>query len=423
MRIIDKQGHAQEITLTLEDYKAALTNKLSFKQFLNQKFSSETDINAYGEPYAQMMMSSGMFMKHVPERGIRPPTVNHILEANNFQVQAAGPYLRPDGSKALASQNDMVSNRLFFMSTMFEVIESALVRDESSWLSTFNRMIAVTRAVDSPYIVQPTITTTGPRGGDDYMDTALGNESMPIAQLAAPATMTSISTASKTYRMPEHSIGLEISFQAQQEVTIDLVGLILRRQAEGQRIRWAKAALRSLLRGDTDWGLGSINTKTASTNFSDFDAAATGGVMTHKAWLKWLRHNRYTLTIDWVICTLDMFLKIQDRKGRPTVFNATDTSNSFLNSTPTLVDPSLPGNVNFFDIEYVAGNGPLDIYGADGVVYGLDSRYGIQKHVGVWAQYSAMESYAMRKSDAMRFDVSEAYTRIYDDAFVKTVLT
>jgi hypothetical protein len=86
MQIRDKQGNAQEIQISLEDYKAALSNKLSFKQHLNQKFAADTDVAAYGEPYAQMMMSSGLFMKPIPERGIRPPTVQQILESNNFEV-------------------------------------------------------------------------------------------------------------------------------------------------------------------------------------------------------------------------------------------------------------------------------------------------------------------------------------------------
>lgn len=414
MRIIDKEGNAQEITLSLEDYKAALSQKLSFKQYLNQKFAPETDTNKHGEPYAQMMVSSGLFLKPVPERGIRPPTVQQVLEANNFEINAAGPYLRPDGSKALASQNDLVSQRLFFMSTMFEIIESALVRDESSWLGTFNRMVALTRSVDSPYIIQPTVTTTGPRGGDDYSDTSLGNESMPIAQLAAPATMTSITTGSKTYKMPEYSIGLEISHQAQQAVTIDLIGIILRRQAEGQRIRWAKAALKKILQGDVDWGMTPIAAKAnVSDKFMRFDSAATTH-MTHKAWIKWLRHNRYTLTIDWVLCTLDTFLDIQGRDGRPmSLYNTGNTE--MLNSNPVLVDPAIPGSVNFFDIG-------TDILGAADVVYGMDSRFGIQKHTYSGASFEAVEEYVMRRSTAMRFDVSEAYTRIYDDAFIKTSL-
>lgn len=396
MQIRDKQGNAQEIQISLEDYKAALSNKLSFKQYMNQKFAADTDVAAYGEPYAQMMMSSGLFMKPVLERGIRPPTVQQILESNNFEV-SAGPYVRNDGSQALT-----VTGRLFFVSTLFEIIESALVKDDSSFVGMFNRMIATTRSVDTPYIVQPTITSTGPR--DDEMQ--------PIAQLAQPTTMTSISTAYKTYRMPEFSIGLEISHQAQQAMTIDLVGIILRRQAEGQRVRWAMQGLKKILSGDKDWGMEALP---PAGRFSTFDSSiTTAGKMTHKAWIKWLRDKRYYMTLDWVVCDLDTFLAIQNRADRPmALYNTGNTE--FMNTVPNLVDPGIPMTVNFLDV-------PNSILPANTLV-GLDSRHAIQKFVFAGAAYEAVEEYVMRRSTAMRFDVSEAYTRIYDDAFYPMTLT
>lgn len=401
MQIRDKQGNAQEIQVSLEDYKAALSNKLSFKQYLNQKYAADTDVAAYGEPYAQMMMSSGLFMKPVPERGIRPPTVHQILEANNFEV-SAGPYVRNDGSQALT-----VTGRLFFASTMFEIIESALLKDDSSFVGNFNRLIATTRSVDTPYIVQPSINSSGPR--DDEMQ--------PIAQLAQPATMTTITTAHKTFAMPEYSIGLEISYQAQQAMTIDLVGIILRRQAEGQRVKWAMDGLRKILVGDTDWNMPALGTTSNPVKkFKDFDSSIIAdGKMTQKAWLKWLRSRRYYMNIDWVVCDLDTFLAIQDRENRPTALYNTGNTEA-LNTFATLVDPGLPAAVNFLDVS-------SDIVGGANTLVGLDSRFAIQKFVFAGAAYEAMESYALRKSTAMRFDVSEAYTRIYDDAFMKATLT
>jgi hypothetical protein len=234
----------------------------------------------------------------------------------------------------------------------------------------------------------------------------------PIAQLAQPTTMTSISTAYKTYRMPEFSIGLEISHQAQQAMTIDLVGIILRRQAEGQRVRWAMQGLKKILSGDVDWGMSALP---AAGRFNTFDSSITAaGKMTHKAWIKWLRDKRYYLTLDWVVCDLDTFLAIQNRDGRPmALYNTGNTE--FMNTVPNLVDPGIPMTVNFLDV-------PSSILGANTLV-GLDSRYAIQKFVFAGAAYEAVEEYTLRRSTAMRFDVSEAYTRIYDDAFYPMTLT
>lgn len=392
-QIRDREGKAQEVNVSLEDYKAALSEGLSFPAYLKTKFP--TDEAKYGTPFEQMLATSGFFLREDRAAGIRPPTVKQMLEANGNEI-SMGPLVRPDGSQALT-----ITGRLLFATTVLELVESALLEDTSSYAATWNRLIAVTTSVDTPRVDIPTITSTGPRS----------DRSMPIAQLATPPNMTSISLSSKSYRMPTFSIGLEISYEAQQAVTLDLVNIILKQQAEGERIALIDEAIKKLVDGDADWGLSALSADTIKTYDSSI---SSNGEMTHTAWIKWLRSDSRRKTINWVIGDLDAFLAIEKRTDRPVVTGDRGTDER-LNSVPLLADVRLPQQVNFFDI-------PTSVLGSN-VIVGLDSTKGIRKWTYTGAQYEAIEDFVLRKATALRIDWSEAYGRIFDEAFQKTTLT
>jgi hypothetical protein len=392
-QIRDREGKAQEVNVSLEDYKAALSEGLSFPAYLKTKFP--TDEAKYGTPFEQMLATSGFFLREDRAAGIRPPTVKQMLEANGNEI-SMGPLVRPDGSQALT-----ITGRLLFAATVLELVESALLEDTSSYAATWNRLIAVTTSVDTPRVDIPTITSTGPRS----------DRSMPIAQSATPPNMTSISLSSKSYRMPTFSIGLEITYEAQQAVTLDLVNIILKQQAEGERIALIDEAIKKLVDGDADWGLSALSADV----IKNYDSSiSSNGVMTHTAWIKWLRSDSRRKTINWVIGDLDAFLAIEKRTDRPVVTGDRGTDER-LNSVPLLADVRLPQQVNFFDV-------PTSVLGAN-VIVGLDSTKGIRKWTYTGAQYEAVEDFVLRKATALRIDWSEAYGRLFDEAFQKTTLT
>lgn len=392
-QIRDREGKVQEVDVTLEDYRGAVDSGMSFPAYLKTKF--KTDEEKYGTPFEQMLASSGFFLREDRASGIRPPTVKQMLEYNGNSI-SMGPLVRPDGSQALT-----ITGRLLFATTVMELVESALLEDTSSYAAMWNRLIAVTTSVDTPRVDIPIITSTGPRA----------DRSQPIAQLATPPNMTSITLSSKSYRMPTFSIGLEISYEAQAAVTLDLVNIILKQQAEGERMALIDEAIKRLVDGDTDWGLSALSADLITAYDSTIN---TNGKMTQEAWVKWLRSDRRRKTINWVIGDLNAYLAVEGRENRPTVTNNKGTDER-INSVPVLADIGLPQQVNFFDID-------TDILGANTIV-GVDTSKAIRKWVYTGAEYEAIEQFVLRKATALRIDWSEAYGRIFDEAFKKTTLT
>lgn len=392
--ILSLDGTRQEYNVTLEDVKDALDGGLSIAQHLNNKLGTDTDVEKYGLPFDQLMASDGFFTREDRASGIRPPSMKQVLTGGTDI--AMGPLTRPDGSQALT-----ISGRLLFAAALGEMVESTLREDWGSYLSLWNNMIATTQGVNSPRIDWPTIDITGPRA----------SRSMPIAQMAEPANMAKITLSEKSARLPVFSIGLEIAHQALETTTLDMVGIITREQAERERINLVQEAIKKLVIGDVDWGLSALPSELVTAYDSTI---ASNGVITHRAWVKWLRKEWLTLNIDWVICDLDTFLAIEGRTGRPTT-SGDEGQDTRLNSLPVAANPNLPASVNFFIVDTA-------VIGANTLV-GLDSRKAIKKWLYTGASYEAVENYALRRSTAMRWDFSEAYTRIFDSAFKKMTLT
>jgi hypothetical protein len=395
-QIITKDGTAQEIFLNLDQYKAALDSDMSFAAYLNNTYGADVDSEKNGTPYEQLLLSSGMFMNENRSMGIKPPTVRQILgiDGSGSGMQA-GAIIRPDGSQALT-----ISGRLLFASTVLELVDHALHQDTAAYTGNFNKMVATTQTLTSPRIDQPIINRTAPRG----------SRSQAVAQMANPVDMVSISLSEKSFRMPTYAISLEISHEAETATTLDLVSIILKQQAEGQRAAIIDEAIKKLVLGDVDWGLSALSGNLITAYDSSISTANT---ITHKAWLRWLREDRQYKTITHVIGDLDAFMAIEGRSGRPVVTGDKGTD-ARLNVEATLMDKGLPGGIQFFDTQ-------TSLLGA-GVVVGLDSSYAIKKWIYTGATYSAIEEYVMRRSRALRVDFSEAYTRIFDDGFKRVAL-
>lgn len=391
--VIDRQGRNQEFELSLDHYKAAADQGLSLAQYLNR--SIDTDVDAYGTPFDQMMASAGMYLTDDKQTGIKPPSLHSVLNGTT-QINM-GPIVRPDGSQALT-----VSGRLLFPAAVLELVQSQLMDDHNSYVGIYNRMVAITSAVDSPRVDQPIINLTGPRD----------LRAQPIAQMAEPQSMTSITLSEKSVRIPTFSVGLEISDEAAKSSTIDLVSIALQQQAIGEQAYRVDYYLQSMVNGDADLGISALPSNTAASYDSTI---AANGVITHKAWLKWLREDWKKLSIGWVICNLDTYLAIEGRSGRPTIYNGDRGTDERLNSIPTAANPGIPDAVQFFIVD-------SSVLGANTLV-GIDPRYAIRKIVYTGASYSAIEQFIMRRSTAFRFDFAEASFRLIDNAWKKMTLT
>lgn len=380
LNFIDAAGASQDVELSAGIYREASDNQMSVPQLINTKFP--TNAEKTGTAFEQFMANSGLYMQSDARFGIRPPTMSHVLDG--VQKMEAGAVVR-DASPA---------SRILFPAVFLELIENKLKADTSSYVGTFDSMVAVDDSIPGARFEQPVINYSRPEGA----------RSQPISQLALPASMLSITTSDIARKIPTFSLGMEISDEAKKASTLDFVALALARQADVERAARVDEYINAFLSGDADMGTTSLTQQTAVS----FDAASTGtGVLTHKAWVKWLRKNYRKRHIDWVMCDLDTALKIENRVGKPVVTTDNPSSNR-IDALPQIANPQWQG-VKIFLLE--DGTIPTN------TIIGLDSRYAIRRVRNNQAEYSAVEQFVLKKSEAVRYDFGEVAYRMFDDAW------
>ena len=389
-QITDAGGNKDAVKVSLKDYELAARNNMSLSQYLSRRFHTSAE---QPSPFEQMLAQSNIFLQEDHRLGIRPPTMDQVL--NGDMQLNTGAIRGPDGT------DKTVAGRLLFPELILQTIETVLRRDDTDFLGAFNRMVATTQSVTSSLVQQPMIDVTAPEA----------SRNQPISQGAEPARMVHISTADRPHNIPTRAIGLEVTDQALQAATIDMVGLTLAAQARGERIGLVENHLAGMISGDPDLNESAIaDTSTAAS----FDSSITApGEISHRAWIKWLRNRYKFMSMDWIICDLDTALAIQDRTGRPTV--QSDDPNSpridqvFQVDNLGVVEPRLL----IMDTEFIGAN----------TMVGLDSRWAIRRLVNVNASYRAVQDFVLRRTTGFRFDYGESAHKFYPDAWSVNTLT
>ena len=381
-QIIGSNGAAYEVDIAMSDYADADAKGLSLAQHLNTKFDTD---GAHGTAYEQILASAGMYVKQDNAYGIKPPTMSAILDGSS-EINM-GALTRNEGDA-----RNGITGRLLFPSVILEIMNANLLEDNGSYTALFNRMVANTMSVSSSRYDVPMIDVTAPRGAASAM--------APISQNSEPKSMVSISLSEKSYRLPTYSIGLSITKEAQAATTLDLVSIALREQALGERIRIIDGGLQKMIMGDVDLGIAALTSKTMATYDS---AAVSAATFTHRAYLKYLREDWKKLSIDWIMCSLDSYLAIEGRVGKP-IWTGNEGTDGRLNSVITAANTNIPGSMNYFIVDDA-------VLGGAGKIVGIDSKRAITRVINSSASYSAIEEFVLRKSTALRFDFSETYNR------------
>lgn len=397
---IDNAGARQQVNISLEDYRAAEEAGLTLPQYYNRMHPTD-DEEKRGSTFSQMMASAGMLFSEDRNFGLRSPTIKDLLEGK-AAINFGSVIERPDGSA-----NNTPAGRLLFPAVLLDLLESSLRDDRTTYNSTFLQMVAFTRTINSPRYDQVIIDYTRPRNF----------RSQPIAQMAEPVRMLSITTSSKQKAIPVWSIGIEISKEAQAASTLDLVGIAIREHSLEEYSHRLDEDFAGIVNGDVDTGEAGIITSAVAA--STFDATlTTPGTLSQKAWVKWMLKDRRKRTLDWAVMDIDTYFAVQNRSGRPTVNDTSAPSNADerLNTIPRFALPGVPGFINIFVTEDPT-------FGTNTIV-GLDSSKALRRIVYVGADYQAIEEYVMRKSTAMRMDYSERIESAgYPEAFSVMTLT
>lgn len=381
---IDAKGATQQVDLDVSMYREAAEAGMTLQHFLNKKYP--TDTKKYGSAFQQMMADSGIFVQPNKELGIRASTMKEIIDGAPMQ---AGGVTVKDGVPA---------SRILFPAVFLLAIEDRLNANLTMTANAFDEMVAIDEGINGDRYEQPILNFTNPTAGF----------SQGIAQLAAPASMLTITSKDVAYRIPTFSLGLEISDQALKASTLDIVALSIARQAAVQRNIRAQSYLTAILNGDPDNKLAAGDGALPIDLSTVFDAAATGGVMTQQAWMYYLMKNGTKRTITHIVTDIKTAMAIEKRTGKPTVFTD-DAQSPRIDTQFTLMNPTWAKNPKIFLSQ--------DPTWTPGAIMGLDQQWAIRRVRNISADYQAIEAMVMRRSQTMRFDFGEHVNRLFDDAF------
>lgn len=390
---IDKSGNPQHVEIEGSIHREARDEGLSVKEAINRKYRQEVDTNR-GTAFTQLCASEGIVIPGANDFGIRAANLGEILEG---KAMAASPTNNSDRGAPFGS-----SARSLFPVAIIDLIETQLGKDRKTDSVLFNSLVAQDISIAGDSFIQPVIDYQGTGGPEK----AKANR---ITEFAEPGNLLRISTSENYRSLPTFSMGIEYSDKAQRNLSIDVIAATIARYVDVERDQRVYNYLSALFMGDNDL----VKTALSVVEASSFDTASTGGVLTHKAWVMWLASYRKFRRITHVALSIDTYLKIEGRTGRP-------GSNNY---DPTLarIDPQIRamsqeqigfGNdVVFFLVDTVAEGGPIPA----GEVWGIDASKAITRVRSTTADYQASEAFALRRSTAMRWDYGEAVYRQFGD--------
>lgn len=393
---LDKKGNAQQVEITADIHKEALDAGTNVATLLNRKFAADAD-SAHGTPFRQLCASEGLILPGANSFGLRAATMADVLDGK-AGYQAAGVTNNSDKGSPFG-----VAARSLAPVAIIDIVEDLIAKDRVTDEVTFNQMVKQEIAINGDNFIQP-VVSYGTTGGPEQA------KAQRVSEFSEPSSMLRLSTAERIRSLPAFSMGIEFSDKAQRGLTIDVIAMSIARYVEVERDQRVYSYLSALFSGDADLVIGAISAVASSS----LDAASTGGVLTHKAWVKFLARNRKKRTITHVVCDIDTYLKIEARTGRP-------GSNNY---DPTLarIDPqavpanmaqiTFGGNVKFMIVDSAAEGGPVPA----NTVWALDANKAVTRVTNSAASYTAAEAFALRRSTVMRWDWSEAVYRSFGDS-------
>lgn len=386
-KYINASGETHEVPLDVNMYREAAKAGMSFQQYINAQHPTNAERD--GTCFQQLMESEGIFLRANRELGIRPSTMEQILT--------------PSIQGASNVKEAIPASRILFPAVTMQAIEDKLIANLNMTANAFDAMVGYEESISGERYEQPVIN----------MDKPSAARSQGISQLAQPASMLTITTSDKAYKIPTFALGLEVSDQALRATTIDFVAMSLARQAAVQRNERAQNYVLALLNGDIDNGDGTLSSLGYSVNVSTLDAAATGGILTQRAWIKYLMLNGTKRTLTHLVTDIDTALKIEGRTGKPIITQDDGTTHRF-DTQFNVLNPTWAKNPALFLTDIAAW--PAN------TIMGLDKSWAIRRVRNLSADFNGIESYVLRRSTAMRFDFGEHVNRLYPEAFQVAVL-
>lgn len=383
---IDQSGGRQQVELNVHMYRQAADVGLTLPQWLARQYP-EADTKQ-GSVFEQLLASEGIVVKANREFGFRPSTMKEIVD---------GPSI---GANTIVKESAPAS-RILFPAIALQMVEDKLQSTLTMTANAFESMIAFDETINGDRYEQPVVNFDKP---------SLARH-QGVAQLAQPPSMLLLTVSDKAYKLPTFSLGMEISDQALRAMPLDFVAMSLARQAAVERNERAQNYVLQLLNGDVDNNDGSLASLSLSVTTTSLDSAATGGVITHKAWMKYLMLNGTKRSITHIVTDFDTAMKVETRTGKPVITND-DSQTSRIDTQFSLMNPTWAKNPQLF----LADSAGISAWPAS-TIMGLDKSWAIRRVRSLTADFQGIESYVLRRSQAMRFDFGEHVNRMYPEAF------
>lgn len=394
-KYVDNQGHTQDVDMTAEELMyAPRAAGQTPQEYVNTKYK-DADL-AIGSAFHQMQASLGIQRGNEENIfGLRPTSMSALLGG---EFSAAGLNTQQNASPY------GTSSRAFTVISIIDAIESAVAKDLTTDINSFYNMVGSTLTVNSEHFEQPVVTYST-LGGPEQAT------AQRVAQGATPPNMAFFSTADRIRRIGAWTIGMTWTDAALKATTLDFVSMTMARYLKIERDARAYRYIDDLFTGNADMIVGSVTPLVSAT----LDTATTAsGVLTHKAWLKFLAHNRKYRRITNVMGDMNAYLAVESRTGRPAA-NAHDMTLATIDPQARITNQGFGNDVNFFLTDDATDGGPVPA----NTLYALDRSNAITLVRNSNAAYQAVEQYIMSRTTAMRLDWAEECFRTFGDTDLK----
>lgn len=375
----DKTGAQAELPVDISMYREAASQGLTLPQYINNTYPTTEE--ASSSTFDQLCASSGLILLNNREFGLRPPSVQAVLDGR--AIATAGPTV----------VDAVPASRILYPAVMLEMIGSQMPKDLETDPAAFSNMLAIDQTVLSNRYERPVVNIEGSN-----------KRAKAISQLAPPQVSLKFTTADSAGAIPTRSIAMEFSDQALAATTIDFVGMCVKRQRQTEANANASEYLLGCLSGDADLGNAALSATNADVYDSTISADAT---ITKKALIGWLLHNYSTRRITHIV----------------TDQTCAGLLEAILVSTHTgiYVQGSLTPQLMYTNrlLSTIA----LHIIDGDVVTWpantlmGLDKSGAIQRYTNVNAAYTAIEQFVLRRSNVLRYDFGEVAYPLFSNAF------
>lgn len=385
---IDTQGQTQAVELS-EGFLMEAVKTGDPIAVINRKYADADP--KFGCAFDQFKMGAGLIRADKPNpMGLRSSTIGAVLSGQGGIQANVATQTSPFGT----------SSRAFTVIAVIDEVMSEAQKDRTTDGVVFNELVSNTLSLSTEHFEQP-VVDYGTEGGPEKA------KAQRVSQGALPPKMLFFKTSDKIRRIGAWTIGMEWTDQALKNTTIDFVARTTGHYLQVEQDERVYRYLSNLFVGDNDFVIGAVS---AITSVS-LDAASTGGVLTHKAYVKFLATSRKYRKITHLVMDIDTYLKFESRTGRPGSNNY-DPTLVRIDPQGAMINNTFGNDVRIFLVDTAAEGGPVPA----NTIWALDASIAITKVINTAASYNAVEEYAMKRTTAMRMDWAEEVFRTLGDS-------